>query len=440
MIFVFTGPTLAGCLPDLPPGTVILPPVSQGDLYRAAARRPGAIAIIDGYFDHVPAVTHKEILWAMSQGVHVFGAASMGALRAAELNAFGMEGVGKIFAAYRDGVFEDDDEVAVAHGTEEDGFRPASEAMVNIRATLEVAARAEIITSEESARLCRFGKSLFYPRRHYTLLLEHAEEWGMSRGGVATFRSWLTRERVDQKREDALELLSVLAARFQVPTPKKQVSYTLNRTEMWDFVMRQVPSGVQGAGSEWLRDEVRLLGSEMYRDIWDRALLRALASADASRLELPLSPDTLDETSRTIERQRGTKCFQGQDFGNDEHREFLANEARLHLIRKVRHPETEGQLEIELWARGILDNLSSRARDKNQTLDRLGTRDPDLVSSGLTMDELVAWFFQRIGQPAPRELIDYTAALDLPGTDLFIRLLLREYVFARERQGHVTVG
>src|SRR5688572_32760283 len=49
-------------------------------------------------------------------GVRVFGAASMGALRAAELQPFGMIGVGQVFQAYRRGHLTDDDEVAVAHG------------------------------------------------------------------------------------------------------------------------------------------------------------------------------------------------------------------------------------------------------------------------------------------------------------------------------------
>ena len=70
---------------------------------RSSATRPRAVGIIDGYFQQVPSVWHKEILWAMAQGVHVFGSASMGALRAAELAPFGMRGVGLIFEAYRDG-------------------------------------------------------------------------------------------------------------------------------------------------------------------------------------------------------------------------------------------------------------------------------------------------------------------------------------------------
>jgi hypothetical protein len=64
----------------------------------------------------------------------VFGAAGIGALRAAELDAVGMRGIGKIFEGYRDGILRDDDEVAVLHGPEELGYPPLTEALVNIRA------------------------------------------------------------------------------------------------------------------------------------------------------------------------------------------------------------------------------------------------------------------------------------------------------------------
>src|SRR5947209_16461006 len=122
-VYVFTGPTLSAEEARTVLDAVYLPPVSQGDVYRVSFRRPTAIGIIDGYFERIPAVWHKEILWAMSHGIHVFGSASMGALRAAELEAFGMEGVGAIFEAYRDGRLEDDDEVAVVHGPADVGYR-----------------------------------------------------------------------------------------------------------------------------------------------------------------------------------------------------------------------------------------------------------------------------------------------------------------------------
>ena len=127
---LFIGPSLPECDPAESPGFERRPPVAQGDVYRATLEKPRAIGIVDGYFHGVPAVWHKEILWAMTQGIHVFGAASMGALRAAELHPFGMRGVGRIFEAYRNGTLTDDDEVALTHGPEDLGYPGLSEPMV----------------------------------------------------------------------------------------------------------------------------------------------------------------------------------------------------------------------------------------------------------------------------------------------------------------------
>ena len=85
-IYVFLGPTLAEKEARAELDAVYLPPVSAGDIYRLWRRRPRAIGIVDGYFDHVPAVWHKEIMWVMERGVHVFGGAGLGALRAAGIS------------------------------------------------------------------------------------------------------------------------------------------------------------------------------------------------------------------------------------------------------------------------------------------------------------------------------------------------------------------
>src|SRR4051812_42793315 len=141
-VHVFVGPTLSPADVRSEIDAVVAGPVAFGDVCRAVRARATAIAIVDGYFERVPAVLHKEILWAMSEGVHVFGASSMGALRAAELADFGMIGLGSIYESFYAGDLEDDDEVTVSHGTEEEAFAPLSEAMVNIRVTLRSAAEA----------------------------------------------------------------------------------------------------------------------------------------------------------------------------------------------------------------------------------------------------------------------------------------------------------
>src|SRR5438270_12966108 len=157
---IFAGPTLPPHARPISDSRIDWrPPVRQGDVYRAALTRPAVIGIVDGYFEVVPTVWHKEILWAMAQGIHVFGAASIGALRAAELDAFGMHGIGRIYEAYRDGILEDDDEVAVLHGPEELGYSCLTEAMVNIRATLDAAVRNGVLTTDVAERLTAIAKA-----------------------------------------------------------------------------------------------------------------------------------------------------------------------------------------------------------------------------------------------------------------------------------------
>ena len=144
--------------PSLPPNARLAwgldidwrPPVRQGDLYRAALGRPAVIGVIDGYFEVTPTVWHKEILWAMTQGIHVFGAASIGALRAAELDVFGMKGIGRIYEDFRDGVLEDDDEVAVLHGPDELGYPPLTEA-AQTRLTYIAGIRDDLSPAEYTA-------------------------------------------------------------------------------------------------------------------------------------------------------------------------------------------------------------------------------------------------------------------------------------------------
>ena len=238
-IYVFTGPTISSAEASRVLEAVYLPPAAEGDVYRVALKRPQAIGIIDGYFQSTPPVRHKEILWAMSRGIHVFGAASMGALRAVELLAFGMEGVGEIFESYRDGVLEDDDEVAIAHGPAESGFPPASEAMVNIRQTLRKAERAGVISKELHATLIKIGKDLFYPDRSYSLIIRCALEGGLLRDQIDRLRQWLPESQVDQKRKDAVAMLRLIGDRVAQGLKPKIVSYCFQHTQMWESVCRQ---------------------------------------------------------------------------------------------------------------------------------------------------------------------------------------------------------
>ncbi|MEZ8471890.1 TfuA-like protein [Vibrio splendidus] len=175
-IIVFSGPTLSTTNIKRIINADCRPPAKQGDIYLATYDQPNVIVLIDGYFESVPAVWHKEILYALSLGIKVYGCSSMGALRAAELAHFGMQGSGRVFESYINSVWEDDDEVALVHGPAELGYPHVSIPMVNIRATLEHAIESHIINQQESALIIEALKQLHYPKRTLSKLYEYALE------------------------------------------------------------------------------------------------------------------------------------------------------------------------------------------------------------------------------------------------------------------------
>ena len=227
-IVVFLGPSL-----PVDEARRILParylgPAQCGDVLRARRLSPKVIAIVDGVFASAPSIWHKEILLAMDEGITVVGASSMGALRAAELAPFGMIGIGRIFDAYRDGVYTDDDEVALLHGPAESGYREMSEAMVNIRATVAHAVSTGVICQASGERVISSAKDTFYQERSMIA----ASEAAWARDSQAEERGRFLRfiangGYVNQKRLDALELLNHLAARG---TAREAVTSAAHRT------------------------------------------------------------------------------------------------------------------------------------------------------------------------------------------------------------------
>lgn len=225
-VIVFCGPSLSPAeAAQLFPHSRALPPASCGDIYRASMdKKVRAIGLIDGYFDHRLSVWHKEILWALHRGIHVYGSASMGALRAAELEPFGMIGVGEIFEKFRAGALEDDDEVAVVHDEAERGYALRSDAMVNLRATLASAVANGVIGEHAALELTRALKRLFYPDRNRHSLTSLAKSL-LGESEATHLLSWLeTCGVVDQKRLDAAAMLERIATDMESKWARPGVS------------------------------------------------------------------------------------------------------------------------------------------------------------------------------------------------------------------------
>jgi hypothetical protein len=139
-----------------------LRPAARGDV-AAAAERFDAILLIDGVFHHDLAPSPREVVDACAR-VRVFGAASMGALRAAECAPFGMVPLGAVARWYQRERIDGDDEVAVAmHPRTRVALSVPS---VNVRYVAWLAVRRGVLTRDD-ARVwtARARENIFYADR-----------------------------------------------------------------------------------------------------------------------------------------------------------------------------------------------------------------------------------------------------------------------------------
>lgn len=205
---VYLGPSLSVDIANtLLPQAHYHPPIQCGDIIRLLRLNPKKIIIIDGLYETVPAVWHKEIMIALCLGIEVWGAASMGALRAAELYPYGMQGWGSVYEDFKTGKLNDDDEVAVLHKGKTERFAPVNDAMVNIRATCDYAYLHKLLTLEEKNTLLNACKQQFYPYRSlHNAILQLDEKTCANKHQFAV---WLeTHGLIDVKKQDAMGVLS----------------------------------------------------------------------------------------------------------------------------------------------------------------------------------------------------------------------------------------
>jgi len=431
-VVVFLGPTLSHDEARAVLHAEYRPPAAHGDVLRAALRRPRAIGLVDGVFERVPAVWHKEILFALSEGVHVYGAASMGALRAAELDAFGMHGVGKVYRAYADSVLEDDDEVAVAHAGAEHAFRALSDAMVDVRATLAAAVAAGVVGGATADLLLARVKSTFYAERALVAALDRGNE------EHDRLRAWLPDGRVERKREDAFELLQAMRRDLDEGYGPIRPAWTLQRTRYWEEARRSVElaSGddegpMADAALEAVLDEARL-DPDAYGRLADRSLLTALARSAAATAGVDVSPWAQEAAVEEERRARGLLEPEDLDMwldGHDLDRTDLPEVARrlavLRWARDAHRDAVAGEMALAVRSDSAYARLVGRAERKG---DAVASLPSDRATPG--DGELVGWYFrERLGREVPVALDAWATANGWRHVPELVRALRREWWF-----------
>jgi hypothetical protein len=204
-IICYIGPSLPlSRATELCPEAIFRPPAAQCDILSDAVEiQPDAILLVDGQFLANLSVWHRELTFCLTRGIKVCGAASMGALRAADLWRQGMIGYGKIFELYRHGITEDDAEVALLYSQGPNGlYYQHSVPQINLRVTLGYYQDILQLAPEHVDQLLQASNALGFRQRTREAITKTWEE--IVGKNVAEF---IVNNIVDQKALDAFGLL-----------------------------------------------------------------------------------------------------------------------------------------------------------------------------------------------------------------------------------------
>jgi hypothetical protein len=227
----------------------------------------------------------------------------MGALRAAELWTFGMEGVGWVFEAFRSGALEDDDEVAVLHGPADTGYLAISNAMVNIRVGLARACERDLIGAATRDTMITLAKRRYYPDRSWEHLLQDAAENGLLAEEIEAVRGFVAAEGPDVKREDACALLERLRAPQEVASAARAEPAA---TIFWDKLTRterRRDSSTTAVRAEELRRFAKATDPDL-ATLLRHSLLMHLVEKECELIGITLTQEQLDAAERDFRLRR----------------------------------------------------------------------------------------------------------------------------------------
>jgi hypothetical protein len=194
---VYLGPSLPRCEAAQHLNARYCPPIKRGNLTQTKEYNP--IVIIDGEFYQSLSVSPKEILELADRGKTVIGAASMGALRAAELYPFGVQGVGWVYDGYRSGRLRSDDEVAMTYSPLNQ--QALTVPLVNIRYWVEQLLANDIVDPVLGNKMVRSARKIFFADRTPQRLCQALTN-ELSSARLRTIMEWSNNQIPDVKAMD----------------------------------------------------------------------------------------------------------------------------------------------------------------------------------------------------------------------------------------------
>lgn len=430
-IDVFLGPSLSPHdARSIAPDCIIHPPAACGDLYRLARSGADTIVLIDGLFESVRSVWHKEILWALEAGIRVIGASSMGALRAAECATFGMEPVGRIAHDYLAGRRTRDGDVAVAHREGDAGWIATSVPLVNVEATSEAAVATGAMSDEQRALVNDVAARQFYAQRTWRSIVESVREVDAA-AAVALDGHLDSNGVVDQKADDACAALRAAAEPREARNRRCLDGWRLAQTGYWSSAAAafsaQEPSGTDGALAAMANDELRLDPEQHRRSAID-ARLRFFARRWAEAVGVRFDPHMLAETRAALDDHLGHGWADAPHLDETNVAELVAAETAFRWADERSRHEADHDLFRVAQLCGLADGFATRARAKASALDETGTTDASVAVDGDAVDVL-RWWFGSLGRAVPADLAGFLADHGYDDLDALLRAIRRERAY-----------
>jgi TfuA protein len=192
------------------------PPAKKGDFLKLSGLEEeiSIVGLVDGVFlqDYPPTPIEVYQL-AIKKNMVLVGAASLGALRAVELEKFGVIGIGKIFELYKRRKIFADDEVAVTFAEEDHKIQ--SEAMIDIRFNLFIAHKKGIIKESTKLATTKVAKDMYFPYRNYNDIIDQTKKkYYTLVDDLERFRSYISVNRLSLKEQDAIRLIEFIKLRY----------------------------------------------------------------------------------------------------------------------------------------------------------------------------------------------------------------------------------
>jgi hypothetical protein len=326
---------------EILPEAIYHPPARQGDIVTDVVNlSPNIIILVDGVFHSNLSVWHKEVVFALQYPhLHaIYGAASMGALRAAELDWVGMIGIGEIYQWYRDGLTEDDSEVALSYAEKDGIYHLQSVPLVDIRAGVLHYQRE--FPNQDVARSAQeffeVMRSTYYADRTEELC---QETWADAHG--------ISFPRIDQKGIDAVQALSNFR---QYQSEPKQRPTPENLSRFFQALYerdRKIKINGEAIHQQHIDGYVLLHHPEYERICWDSAN-QELALMLCDHLLVTVSIEEVERENVRFQQRSGIETpadfssyLSANGWTRPEYDRLIIQNAR---IRKLQHANTVAKM------------------------------------------------------------------------------------------------